>query len=196
MTITWDATWTTGHKNTVQAAMDRIQLMLTKAMMSIHAVQRDNAARALYVKHFNNAALDKLPAATAVVRAMHDRVAKNAITMTFVPDLASFNALGFSLPAGVAYSNVGAFVVQSGIPSGTPLTIYVGPSFFSGLVYLPKAPGDASGTGVLLHELSHGVGGTRDHAYTHSPNYKSLSAVQRVANADSYRAYAQEFDKL
>jgi hypothetical protein len=176
--------------------MDRVQSMLTKAYVSIRAVQRDGAARALYVKHFNNASLTNLPAATNVVRLMHDRIASQAVLMTYVPDLIAFNALGFALPPGVAFANVGAFVVQNGIAPGTTLTIYVGPSFFGGLVYLPKAPGEASGTGVLLHELSHGVGGTQDHAYTHSGNYRSLSVAQRVTNADSYRAYAQEFDRL
>jgi hypothetical protein len=77
---------------------------------------------------------------------------------------------------------------------GTPLTVYVGPAFFTGNVYIPNALNRRTGTGTILHEMSHGVGKTDDHAYTWAGAYAALSAIRRTRNADSYRAYCQSFD--
>jgi len=197
MAITWDATWVQSRRLTVQGALERIQWMLTRAYLSIRAVNRDKEARAIYVTYFNNASLTNLVRVTNIIRSMHDRVSlgNQNVTMSYVPDNNAFLALGVgALPAGVTIAQVEAFVVQHGVPPPTPLRLYTCPSFFTGNVYLPNAVNQRTGTGTILHELSHGVGDTSDHAYTWAPAYRSLTADQRAANADSYRAYCQAFD--
>jgi hypothetical protein len=171
--------------------------MLTRAYLSVLAVGLDQQAKAAYVQHFRDRTLIHLHHVTNIVRLMHDRVTtpNQVIVMSYVPDLAAFNALGSGpLPAGVALGNVEAFVVQRGLVWASPLTICIGPAFFTGNVYIPNAANQRTGTGTILHELSHGVGNTDDHAYTWSPAYAALSTVRRTRNADSYRAYCQSFD--
>ncbi len=195
MAIQWDATWT-GRRPTVEGALERITRMLTRSYLSIRAVQRDQQARAIYVQHFNDPNLIHLFHVSNVIRSMHDRVTTaQVMMMSYVPDLITFNALGIGpLPAGVVIADVEAFVVQRGVAAGTQLTVYIAPSFFTGNVYIPNAVNQRTGTGTILHELSHGVGDTDDHAYTWQGNYAGLSAVRRTRNADSYRAYCQSFD--
>jgi hypothetical protein len=197
MAIQWDNTWTQARRHTVNDAMARIERMLTRAYFSIRAANRDAAQRATYVAHFNNASMTNLAAVTNVIRLMHSRVtsAGEIINMSLIPDLAAFHAAGAgNLPAGARMQDVEAFVLERGVLPNHPLTVYIGPSFFTGDVYLPNAQNQRTGTGTILHELSHGVGNTLDHAYTYQPEYRRISANQRAENADSYRAYCQSFD--
>lgn len=196
MAIQWDNTWTQSRKLTTEGALERITRMLTRAYLSVQAVQRDNDAKAIYTTHFSDAPLANLQHVQGVIAAMHDRVTtQQVIVMSFVPDLQTFNALGVGpLPNGVDIRQVEAFVVQSAVAANTPLTVYIAPSFFTGNVYLPNAVNQRTGTGTILHELSHGVSGTLDHAYTWQPAYAGLTAADRANNADSYRAYCQSFD--
>lgn len=82
-------------------------------------------------------------------------------------------------------ADVEAFVVQTGVAPETALKVYIVPSFFTGDVYIPNAVNQRTGTGTVLHELSHGVAATEDHAYTWQANYAGLSAIRRTRNADS-----------
>jgi hypothetical protein len=173
--------------------------MLTRSYLSVRAVNRDTEARGHYITHFNNSSLSELPQMTNVVRLMHDRIAVNSqvITMSYVPTMAAFTALGVGpLPPGVNIGNVEAFVVQLGVASATALTMYIAPAFFGGNIFIATPGNQRTGTGTVLHELSHGVGGTADHAYTWQPGYATISAAQRARNADSYRAYCQAFDQI
>jgi hypothetical protein len=194
--IQWDASWTQSRRYTVEGALGRITRMLTKSYLSVRAVQRAQQARGIYVQHFADAPLTHLYHVTNVIKSMHDRVTTSQVLrMSYVPDLPTFNALGVGpLPAGVLLANVEAFVIQRDVAAATPLTVYIGPSFFTGNVYLPNAVNQRTGTGTILHELSHGVAGTDDHAYTWQASYANLSAVRRTRNADSYRAFCQSFD--
>lgn len=199
MAIHWDATWIQARRHTVNNALERIERMLTRAYVSIQAVNRDADQRAAYVTHFNNASLTNLPRVTNIIRSMHARVtsAGQILTMSYIPDHAAFVALGVGpLPAGATINNAEAFVVQRGVLPITPLTVYICPAFFTGDVYIPDNVDQRSGTGTILHELSHGVGNTADHAYTWAPEYRRISADQRANNADSCRAYCQSFDML
>jgi hypothetical protein len=171
--------------------------MLTASYLSVKAVKRDPKAKAAYIQHFGDGNLVHLNNVTNIIRLMHDRVGGDTevIMMSYVPNLAAFNALGVGpLPAGTNIEDVEAFVVQVGVDPGTALSVYVCPAFFTGNVYIPNAVNRRTGTGTILHELSHGVGGTADHAYTWQGNYAGLNAVQRSRNADTYRAYCQSFD--
>jgi hypothetical protein len=115
--------------------------------------------------------------------------------MSYVPTVAAYNALGAGpLPAGVNLDHVEAFTNQNNILPAVNLTCYIGPAFFKGDVYIPHAPDQRSGTGTILHELSHGVSGAIDHMYTWDANYHTLTALQRAENADTYREYCQLFD--
>ena len=196
MAVEWDATWTQSRRRTVEGAVERITRMLTRATLSVRAVQRDQQAKAAYVQHFGDATLIHHHHVSNVVRLMQERVTTNQVMrMSYVPDMAAFNALGVGpLPAGTAIDNVEAFVVQRGVPAATPLMVYVAPSFFTGNVYIPNAVNQRTGTGTILHELSHGAASTDDHAYTWQGHYAGLSALRRARNADSYRAYCQSFD--
>ncbi|MEW5801046.1 MAG: M35 family metallo-endopeptidase [bacterium] len=202
MAVQWDNSWNTGGRRpTVENAMGRITRMLTRSYLSIKAVNRDQDARATYISHFNNATLTNLVRVTDIIRLMYNRVTmtNQTITMSYVPDIGTFNGLGIGpLPNGVLIQDVEAFVVARGVPANTPLTVYICPAFFTGDVYIPKlgALNGRSGTGTILHELSHGVGDTDDHAYTWQAGYNLLSDNQRADNADSYRAYCQSFDVL
>ncbi len=196
MAIQWDASWTEARRHTVEGALERITRMLTRSYLSVQAAQRDQQARNIYVQHFNDGQLIHQYHVSNVIRAMLDRVnTQQVMTMSYVPDLAAFNALGIgALPAGMDIANVEAFVVQTGVAPGTALTVYIAPSFFTGDVYIPNAVNQRTGTGTILHELSHGVAATEDHAYTWQAHYAGLSAIRRTRNADSYRAYCQSFD--
>lgn len=197
MAVQWNATWTNARRQTVEGALERITRMLTRAYLSTMAINLDRQAKATYVQHFGDANLIHLYHVTNVVRLMHDRVAtaNQVMVMAYVPDLAAFNALGTGpLPAGVVLGNVEAFVLRRGLAGASPLTVYIGPAFFTRTVYIPNAVNLRTGTGTILHELSHGVGNTDDHAYAWDAAYAALSAVRRTRNADSYRAYCQSFD--
>jgi hypothetical protein len=197
MAVAYDASWTLSRRRTVEQAIERLSRMLTRAYISIRAVQRDAEARNNYVTHFNNPTITNLAQVTQVILSMHDRVlaGNQVLTMSYVPTLAAFNALGVgAFPANMIYANIEAFVTQNGVPAATPLTCYIGPGFYTGDVYIPNAVNQRTGTGTILHELSHGTGATTDHAYTWDPVYGQLSAIQRATNADTYRAYCQSFD--
>ena len=197
MAIVWDANWNMARRHTVAGALERILRMLTRASLSVRAAGRDDMARASYVQHFADGNLIHQYHVTGVITSMLNRVAEGGqvMTMSYIPDLPTFNALGVGpLPPGATIGNVEAFVVQRGVGAATPLTVYIAPAFFTGNVYIPNAVNQRTGTGTILHELSHGVGNTDDHAYTWQPNYAGLSAVRRTRNADSYRAYCQSFD--
>lgn len=197
MAVQWNATWTQARRQTVEGAVQRITRMLTRAYLSVNAVALDQQAKATYTQHFADLPLIHLYHVANVVRLMHNRVTagNQVMVMSYVPDQAAFNALGCGpLPAGANLANVEAFVLQRGVALGTPLTVYVGPAFFTGNVYIPNALNRRTGTGTILHEMSHGVGKTDDHAYTWAGAYAALSAIRRTRNADSYRAYCQSFD--
>ncbi|RMF94280.1 MAG: hypothetical protein D6736_00315 [Nitrospinota bacterium] len=197
MAIQWDATWTHGRRGTVEGALERITRMLLRSYLSIRVVRSDQQAKATYVQHFRDPLLNHLPRASNIIRLMHDRVTtQQVMIMSYVPNLAAFNALGLVLPPGMSFETIEAFVIQRGVAAAMPLTVYIGPAFFTHNVYIPKAVNQRTGTGTILHELSHGVGNTADHAYTWEPRYASLTANQRTNNADSYRAYCQSFDML
>lgn len=201
MAIQWDATWIESRKHTVEGALERITRMLTKSYLSVKAVKRDEQAKNIYVQHFADNALTYLDDVTNTIKLMLDRVteSKSVLTMSYVPDIAAYNALGIGpLPGGVNIADVEAFVVQLGVAPQTPLSVYVCPSFFTGDVYIPRNVNQRSGTGTILHELSHGVGNNiGDHAYTwDTANYNALNAHDRAKNADTYRAYCQSFDML
>jgi hypothetical protein len=199
MAIQWDATWNQARRHTVEGALERIVRMLTRAYLSIRAAQRDQEARTAYITHFNNASMTNLGHVTSVIRLMHDRmtVAAQILTMSYVPNLGVFNALGVGpLPAGVVFNNVEAFVIPPPVPPppATPVTMYIAPAFFTGDVYIPNAQNQRTGTGTILHELSHAVGKTDDCAYSWDAAYRRISANERSRNADSYRQYCQSFD--
>jgi hypothetical protein len=197
MAIQWDATWTHSRRQTVEGALERITRMLTRTHLSVQAVNRDQQARANYIQHFSDGTLIHVHHVSNVIRLMLDRVTtpNQVITMSYIPTLAAFMALNLGpLPAGAQIADVEAFVLQRGAPAATPLRVYVCPGFFTGNVYIPNAVNQRTGTGTILHELSHGVGSTEDHAYTWAPQYAALSAIRRTRNADSYRAYCQSFD--
>jgi hypothetical protein len=200
MAITWDTSWTNSRRKTVEAAMERIERMLVASATAVRAVSTTGAAdtRAAYVAHFGDPSLAELTHVRGVVAAMESRVADpgQTLVMSFVPDAKALNALGLHLPTGINFDDVEAFVVQRGVPKSAPLSVYVGPAFFEGDVYVSDDPNERTGTGTILHELSHGVGGTHDFAYTHEAAYAGLTAHQRARNADSYRAYCQSFDVL
>jgi len=195
--IRWDGSWTQSRRRTVEGALERITRMLTRSLLSVMAARRDPQARHTYVQHFGDGTLLHHHHVTNVIRLMLDRMATahQIVMMSYVPNTATFNALGVGpLPAGVTIANVEAFVVDTGVVATTPLTVYIAPGFFTGNVYLPNAVNRRTGTGTILHELSHGVAATEDHAYTWQPQYAGLSAVRRTRNADSFRAYCQSFD--
>lgn len=196
MAIQWDATWAGNRRPTVEGALDRITRMLNRSYLSVQAVTRDDQARAHYVQYFNDPHLIHHFHVSHVIHSMYDRVTtQQVMIMSYVPDIAAYNALGVGpLPGGVAIVNIEAFVTMKGVAAATPLRVYIAPSFFTGDVYLPNAINQRTGTGTILHELSHGVGSTEDHAYTWQAHYAGLSAVRRTRNADSYRAYCQSFD--
>jgi hypothetical protein len=197
MTVNWDGTWTQSRRHTVEGALERIERMLTNAYISVQAVSRVADQMDIYVQHFDDANMANLGRVTDVIRLMHTRITSDDqnVTMSYVPDHQSFLAVGVGpLPQGVAIDDVEAFVTQRNVGANDPLTVYVCPSFFTGDVYIPNGVNQRTGTGTILHELSHGVAGTDDHAYTWSNGYAMLSANQRANNADSYRAYCQSFD--
>ncbi|MEL7006304.1 MAG: M35 family metallo-endopeptidase [Bacteroidota bacterium] len=198
MAIQWDNSWNEQRKNTVKGGLERIEAMLIKAYVSVKAVRRDDEYhRSSYLNHFDDNDLTHLDTVTNIIKLMYDRVTNinQIITMSYVPDDAVFNALNVgSLPVGVTIHNVEAFVVHKGVAESVPLQIFIGPSFFTGNVYIPNSANQRTGTGTILHELSHGVGNTNDHAYTWDNTYTNLNANQRADNADSYRAYCQSFD--
>jgi len=175
--------WTTGRKNTVKGAIERIQRMLTRSNLSAQAVRRDTKARVNYTTHFTN--LTKLADVQKIIKDMHERVSKAGQNMIFhyVPTTAAFNALGIGpLPAGVTIDRVEMFVTQRGIDSNTDLHAYFAPAFFTRNVYVSDDVNKRTGTGTFLHELSHGVGNTQDHAYTWQPGYATLTSAQRADN--------------
>ncbi|WP_448569045.1 M35 family metallo-endopeptidase [Thalassotalea ganghwensis] len=197
MAFNWtNSSWTHSRLMTTQGAAERITRMLTRAYLSVKAVQRDEEARGSYIEHFNDAGLTQLAHVQRIIRSMHDRiVTEQVIQMHYVPDELAFSALSIGpLPDGVALSNVEAFVIARGVEPAEPLDIFIAPAFFTGNVYIPNAINQRTGTGTILHELSHGVGGTVDHAYTWQPQYSELTEMQRANNADTYRAYCQSFD--
>lgn len=200
MAIVYDASWTLlGRRRTVESAMERLAAMLHRALLSIRTIRNDLNARRLYANAFNDASLTNVGRVTQVIERMHKRVTmpNETLTMSYVPDLATFQKLGIGpLPAGVNLMYIEAFVVKLNVAPHTPLSCYICPAFFKGDVYIPKDLNERSGTGTVLHELSHGVGGTVDHAYTWQPEYSRLSDDQRANNADSYRHYCQQFDLL
>ena len=207
MSITWDASWGTGrgasHKRTVEGALERIMRMLNSAFLAVKAIKPaaqmpQQGQRTTYVQHFSDPTLVELGEVTRVITAMYSRICKSSqtIVMSDVPDMTTFNGLSVGpLPACVNFQNVEAFVIHRGVAPGTALSVYICPAFFKGNVYIPKSVNQRTGTGTVLHELSHGVGNTADHAYTWEGTYATLSANQRARNADSYRAYCQSFDQ-
>ena len=197
MAIAWDGSWIQSRRHTVEGALERIERMLTASYVSVRAVSRDTKAKATYVTHFGDAALANLASVTNVIRIMQERVTagNQTLTMSYVANAAGFTALGIgALPAGVSIEKVEAFVIQKGVAPTTALTCYIAPAFFTGDVYILNATNQRTGTGTILHELSHGVGNTGDHGYTWEAKYATLSADLRAKNADCYRAYCQSFD--
>lgn len=199
MAVQWDATWNSSQsrKYTVNNAMDRIEKMLTKAYLSVIAASREEGARAIYIDIFQDRSLTYLRDVTGVVQKMYNRVTKTTeiITMSYVPSEVEFNNLGVgNLPSGASFRDVEAFVTQLNTAPSTPVIVYIGPAFFTGDVYLPKSIDQRSGTGTILHELSHAVCGTADHAYYWERTYQNVGPCERAKNADTYRAYCQSFD--
>lgn len=200
MPITYQALptpWNTARKSTVEGAMERIVRMLSAAHLSAQAVLRETEARNIYQRHFTN--VTQLTAVQRIIKLMMERVTKSDQHLDFhyVPTLVAFNSIGVGpLPIGMDIKNVEAFVVQRGVVPSTRLKVYFAPAFFSGDVYVSSDVNARTGTGTFLHELSHGVGNTADHAYTWQGAYATLTPAQQAANADSYRAYCQGFDVL
>lgn len=201
MAVQWDATWNSfqSRKYTTSEAMNRIERMLTRAYLSINVAGRDEAARASYIDIFQDRSLIYLRNVTGVVQKMYNRVTTTTeiIIMSYVHSESVFNQLGIGpLPPGVSIDRVEAFVTQKNTSTSTPVTVYICPAFFNGDVYLPKSINERSGTGTILHELSHAVSGTEDYAYYWESRYQSVGSCERAKNADTYRAYCQSFDLL
>jgi len=184
------------RRQTVQGAIDRIIPMLNAARTSVMAVRNDVAQRNVYQYHFGDIDLRELQRVRNIIALMDARVTNGTLIFHYVPTLAAFNHHGLALPPGIVFNLVEAFVVQTGAPALTPLHVYFGPSFFTGNVHVARDVNVRTGTGTFLHELSHGVGATADHAYTWEGKYANLTPGQRATNADSYRAYCQGFDVL
>lgn len=190
--------WIVSRRETVNGAVDRIVRMLTAANVSTRVVRQHEARSwAIYQQHFTDPTLAELDTVQRILQQMLNRMATGGLAFHYVPTMASFNTLGVGgLPPGVTIDRVEAFVTQRGVAAGILLDVYISPAFFTGNAYVAANPNVRTGTGTLLHELSHGVGNTADHAYTHEAAYAHLTAAQRAINADSYRAYCQGFDVI
>src|SRR5208283_4403030 len=107
--------------------------------------------------------LAQLATVQRIIGLMLNRMTTGTLDFHYVPTLGAFNSLGVGpLPAGVTINNVEAFVVQRGIAGNVSLRVYFCPGFFTGNVYATGNVNARTGTGTFLHELSHGVGNTRD----------------------------------
>jgi hypothetical protein len=193
----YDGTWNgqNAKKITTQGAMERITRMVTASLLSCRAVQRDDAARARYVTHFNDAGLLQLPTVTRILQTLERRVARPGEDV--VLSLLMAPPPGLALPPGATWNDCEACAVPGNPPPNQPVTVYVCPAFFRGDVYVPRNdPRQRSGTGTVLHELTHACANTADHGYSWQPHYGVMAAAQRATNADTYREYCQEFDVL
>ncbi|WP_404513517.1 M35 family metallo-endopeptidase [Bradyrhizobium ottawaense] len=57
------------------------------------------------------------------------------------------------------------------------------------------AKSDRFRSSVVVHEATHLVLGTNDHAYEHQPRFRRLSTTQHMTNADSYAVFAEEVSR-
>ncbi len=98
---------------------------------------------------------------------------------------------GATIPAlinGQPLSNIFAYVLN---PSPGPGThVYLCGQFFEG-THLKDRHQDQIG-GVVIHELSHALCGTRDHAYGDA-DCRALPVHQMVENADTYEYYCEQY---
>ena len=184
------------RQHTVEGAIERIVRMLTAAHLSVKAVKLDAAQRAIYEQRFSDVPLLQLATVQRIIGLMLSRMTTGTLDFHYVPTVAALTGLGVALPAGVTIDDVEAFVVQHGVAASVALRVYFCPGFFTGNVYASGDVNARTGTGTFLHELSHGVGNTSDHAYTWQLNFATLTAAQHAMNADTYRAYCQGFDVL
>ena len=198
MTLVWHREWDAnqGRKQIANGAFQRITRMITAALSSCLAVRRGNYAYGIYVDHFHDDTLIQLATVRNTLKKMERRIVSGneliqmRLKLTPPRDMA--------LPQGVVWGLVEAYAYPGNPPPSKPVQVFVCPSFFTGDLYLPRR-GDANtrtATGTVIHELSHALANTRDHAYTHQPAYANLTAAQAATNADSYREFCQSFDLI
>lgn len=189
--------WPQGRRMTVDGAVGRLKRMLTAASVSVLATKHNDTASAKYDDHFSDPTFTQLARVQKVIALMLARLTSGSMLFHYVPDQGSFDHLNIGrLPHGYHINDIEAFVIQRNVIPGRRLSVYFAPSFFTGNVYVARNPNTRTGTGTFLHELSHGVAGTADNAYTWQGTYAGLTAAQRANNADSYRAYCQSFDTV
>ncbi len=206
MAVQWDASWQgRARRATVQDAFDRITRMLTRATLSLGAARRgDAAARAIYVEHFERGLADAAALNDAVyarvrrvITSMFNRVTVDGedITLTYVPDQATFTGITNSHED---VTTIVAFAARGRPQPQDAIRIYICPGFFDEeiVTFIASRADQRSGTSSLVHELSHAVDDTQDHAYIDDAGYAGLSSLQRSDNADSYAFYCQAFDML
>lgn len=197
MAFLYDASWNAhrAKRITTEQAMARITRMITAALLSCRAARRDPEARRRYETHFNDPALAQLPTVTRILTTLERRVAGRGQDI----NLSLLLALppGLVLPPGANWGNVEACAVPANLAAPATPTVYICPAFFTGNVYVPRNdPTQRSGTGTVIHELTHACCNTADHGYTWQAGYGAMAAAQRATNADTYREYCQEFDVI
>ena len=192
MAINYVGNWNDSRRKTTEGAMSRILSMITKALISCKAVQRDAEARAKYIAHFGD--LTQLGTVQTCLGILERRIGAPGSDINV--NLQMTLPAGVVLPAGATWDMVEAYATPGAPAGNVAASLTVCPAFFTGDLYVSRVPGGRTGAGTVIHELSHACFNTADHFYSHQPAYAAQTAAQMATNADNYREYCQSFDVI
>ncbi|MDJ0599820.1 MAG: M35 family metallo-endopeptidase [Crocosphaera sp.] len=165
--------------NQAKKAFIEASLLLGKAKLGLRqCLNNDRLERDLYTKWFGTYSPARIQVVDGIIQKMLAQLSTRAITIDGVG--------GLCRPGEYAYVLTAA--VGGGLRSG--VTIFLCNQFFQIPLY-----GKGSQVGTILHEITHLVGATVDHAngQTNCQRLAKRRPTLAINNGDSYTFYIESF---
>lgn len=165
--------------NQAKKAFSEASLLLGKAKRGLRqCLANDRVDRDLYTKWFGTYTTARIQVVDGIIQKMLAQLSTRAITIDGVG--------GLCRPGDYAYTL--ATALGGGLRSG--VTIFLCNKFFVIPLY-----GKSSQVGTILHEITHLVGGTVDHAngQTNCQRLAKRKPTLAINNGDSYTFYIESF---
>lgn len=164
------------HKNQAENAFNNVTTLLGKANAALIDIGNKQAERDRFVKWFGTYSVANKDQVYGVIHKMLIQLRDRQVTLQH------------------GGPNCGrddyAYVAAAGGGLGAGVIIYLCDMFFRAPLY-----GTNSQVGTILHETSHLVGETQDHAYGEQDckNLARKNPINAILNADNYEFYIESF---
>ncbi len=183
------------EKNYAREAVEKASDLINKGWVGLALVTKNVAARNAYELYFGPFDQNRFNTVKRNYKTMHDVLCSDSLHLYY----RTGKAVGKATDVPGASGNISQLVGSHNIdvifayvlnPSPAPgVHMFLCKAFFEA-THLDRG-NDAIG-GVFVHELSHTLCGTHDHAYGPGP-CQALTDDEKIENADNYEYFAESF---